>query len=76
MGWGSYEGAGLIKALGVLVILGGIGVGIYEFSMGNRLTALFLFLVLFVLGIVMVSWGGYSRRQNTPMGRVDDYSGK
>ncbi len=66
---------GLIRVLGVFVILVGIGLAIYEFSMGNRVTALVAFVALLVLGLVMVSWGGYSRKQNTPIGRVDDVRG-
>jgi uncharacterized membrane protein YqjE len=75
MGWASFELGGLIKVLGVLVILGGIGLAIYEYSMSNRVTALVAFVALLVLGLVMVSWGGYSRRQNKPIGRVDDVHG-
>ncbi len=76
MGWGDYEAGGLVKALGVLVILAGIGLAIYEFSMGNRVTALVAFVALLVLGLAMFSWGGYSRKQNTPIGRVDDIHGQ
>ncbi len=76
MGWGSFELGGLTKVLGVLVVVAGVGLGIYEFSMGNLLTALVAFLVLLVLGLAMVSWGGYSRKQNTPIGRVDDVHGQ
>jgi hypothetical protein len=76
MGWMAYEGGGLIEVLGVLLILAGVGGGIYEFSLSNRITALVVFLGLLVLGLVVISWGSYSRRQNTPMGRVDDYNGK
>ena len=67
---------GLTKVLGVLVVVAGVGLAIYEFSMGNLLTALVAFLVLLVLGLAMVSWGGYSRKQNTPIGRVDDVHGQ
>jgi Flp pilus assembly protein protease CpaA len=76
MGWMAYEGGGMIKALGVLFILAGFAAGIYEFWLGNLITALVAFLGLLVLGFVMISWGSYSRAQNTPLGRVDDYSGK
>lgn len=75
MGWASFELGGLTRVLGVLVIVVGIGLAIYEFSMGNRVTALVAFAALTVLGLVMVSWGGYSRKQNTPIGRVDDVHG-
>jgi hypothetical protein len=76
MGWGEYELGGMVKVLGVLVILAGIGLAIYEYTLGNRITALVAFLVLLVLGLVMVSWGGFSRKQNTPMGRVEDVRDK
>jgi hypothetical protein len=33
---------------------------------------LVLFLVFLVLGAVMVSRGSYTRKQNTPRGRVED----
>jgi hypothetical protein len=76
MGWGAYELGGLVKGLGVLVILGAIGLGGYEYYLGNKITALVAFVVLLVLGLAMVSWGGFSRKQNTPMGRVEDFRGK
>jgi len=76
MGWGEYEGGGLVKVLGVIVILIGVGAGGYEFLLGNRVTALVVFLAFLVLGILMVSGGGYSRKPNTPMGRVEDFSSK
>jgi len=75
MGWASFELGGLLRVLGVFVIVVGIGLAIYEFSMGNLVTALAAFVALLVLGLVMVSWGGYSRKQNTPIGRVDDVQG-
>jgi uncharacterized membrane protein YqjE len=75
MGWASYELGGLLRVLGVFVIVAGIGLAIYEYSMGNRITALVAFVALLVLGLAMVSWGGYSRKQNTPIGRVDDVHG-
>jgi len=34
---------------------------------------LVVFLVLLVLGASMISRGGYTRKQNTPMGRVEDF---
>ena len=75
MGWASFELGGLVRVLGVLVILGGVVLAIYEFWMGNRVTALVAFVVLLILGLAMVSWGSYSRKQNTPIGRVDDVQG-
>ena len=72
MGWEKYEMGGLVKVLGALVILVGIGLAVYEFSLSNMLTALAVFIVFLVLGLVMYSWGGYARKQNTPMGRVED----
>lgn len=76
MGWASFELGGLLRVLGAFVIVVGIGLAIYEFSMSNRLTALVAFVALLVLGLLMVSWGGYSRKQNTPIGRVDDVHGQ
>jgi hypothetical protein len=76
MGWGEYEMGGLAKAFGVLLILVGIGSALYEYSMGNKLTAVALFVIFLVLGVVIASWGGYSRKQNTPIGRVEDSQDK
>jgi uncharacterized membrane protein len=75
MGWASFELGGLVRVLGVLVILAGIVLAIYEYSKGNMITAVIAFIALLVLGLAMVSWGGYSRKQNTPIGRVDDVQG-
>ncbi len=75
MGWVRFELGGLMRVLGVLVIIGGIVLAIYEFSLDNRVTAAVAFIALLVLGLTMVSWGGYSRKQNTPIGRVDDVHG-
>jgi hypothetical protein len=76
MGWGEYELGGLVKGLGVLVILAGLGLGGYELYLGNKITAVVLLVVLVIIGLAMVSWGGFSRRQNTPMGRVEDVRDK
>ncbi|MFZ0892586.1 MAG: hypothetical protein WB778_09175 [Thermoplasmata archaeon] len=75
MGWVRFELGGLMRVLGVFVVLAGIGLGVYEFYLGNRITALVAFFALLVLGLTMVSWGGYARKQNTPIGRVDDVHG-
>jgi uncharacterized membrane protein YqjE len=72
MGWASFELGGMVRVLGVLSILGGVVLAIYEFSMGNRVTALVAFVALLVIGLATFSWGGYSRKQNTPIGRMDD----
>ena len=76
MGWGAYELGGLVKALGALVILGAIGLGAYEYYLGNKITALVAFIVLLIIGLLMYSWGGFYRKQNTPMGRVEDVRSK
>jgi hypothetical protein len=75
MGWGAYELGGLVKALGALVILAALGLGGYEYYLGNKITALVALVVLLILGLVMYSWGSFSRKQNTPMGRVEDVRG-
>jgi hypothetical protein len=74
MGYGEYEAGGLLKVLGALVILIGVGLAGYllYLSRGYWVFALVLFLVFLVLGAAMVSRGGYTRKQNTPMGRVED----
>ncbi len=74
MGWGAYEEGGLVKVLGAFLILVGIGVAGYEIwlSRSNWIIALVAFIVFLLVGAALVSWGGYSRRQNTPMGRVED----
>jgi hypothetical protein len=74
MGYGEYEAGGLLKVLGALVILVGLGLAGYlvYLSRSYWVFALVLVLVFLVLGGVMVSKGGYTRKQNTPMGRVED----
>jgi len=74
MGYGAYEEGGLMKVLGWLVILIGIGLAGYllYLSRGYWVIAAIAFLVFLVLGAVMISRGGYTRKQNTPMGRVED----
>jgi uncharacterized membrane protein len=78
MGYGEYEAGGLMKVLGALVILIGIGAAAYLLYLSRSywVFAVVLFLVFLVLGSVMVSRGGYTRKQNTPIGRVDDVQGK
>jgi hypothetical protein len=76
MGWAQYELAGLTKVVGALIMVAGLGLAVYELSLGDMVTAVAVFLVLLVIGIMMVSWGGYARRQNTPMGRLDDVTEK
>jgi hypothetical protein len=77
MGYAEYEGGGALKVLGALVILIGIGLAGYllYLSRGYWVEALVAFLVLLILGAAMVSRGGYTRKQNTPMGRVEDVRG-
>jgi ABC-type siderophore export system fused ATPase/permease subunit len=67
-----------MKVLGGFVILVGIGLAVYlvYLSRSYWVIALVLFLVLLVLGGVLVSRGGYTRKQNTPMGRVEDFRSK
>jgi ABC-type siderophore export system fused ATPase/permease subunit len=74
MGYGEYEAGGLLKVLGALVIIIGIGLAGYLVYLNRSywLFAAVIFLVFLVLGAVMVSRGGYTRKQNTPMGRVED----
>jgi len=74
MGYEAYEAGGLMKVLGGLVIVIGLGLAGYllYLSLNNWVFALVLFVVFLVLGSVMVSRGGYTRKQNTPIGRVDD----
>lgn len=77
MGYGEYEGGGLLKVLGGFVILIGLGLAVYLLYLSRTywVIALVLFLVFLVLGAVMVSRGSYARKQNTPIGRVDDVRG-
>jgi hypothetical protein len=74
MGWGSFAFGGMVRVLGVLFVLGGVGIGFYEFLKGNTVTALIAFVGLVILGLFLISWGGYSRKQNTPIGREDVHS--
>ena len=78
MGYAAYEEGGLLKVLGWLVILVGLGLAGYilYLSLSNWVVALVLFLILLVIGALMVSRGSYTRRQNTPMGRVEDFQSK
>ena len=75
MGYAAYEGGGLMKVLGGFLILVGIGAAGYALYLSRSywVFALILFLVLLVLGASMVSKGSYTRKQNTPMGRVEDF---
>jgi hypothetical protein len=77
MGYAAYEGGGLLKVLGVLVIVVGIGLAGYLLYLSRSYweIALVLFVVFSILGASMVSRGGYTRRQNAPMGRVEDFRG-
>jgi len=78
MGYGAYEGGGLLKVLGGFVILVGLGLAGYllYLNLSYWVFAAVVFLIFLVLGAVMVSKGGYTRRQNRPMGRVEDFSSK
>jgi ABC-type siderophore export system fused ATPase/permease subunit len=78
MGYGEYEAGGMMKVLGALVIVIGLGLAGYlvYLSRSNWVFALILFVVFLVLGAAMVSRGGYTRKQNTPIGRVDDVHGQ
>jgi membrane protein implicated in regulation of membrane protease activity len=78
MGYGEYVEGGLLKVLGGFVILVGIGLAAYVLYLNqtNWVIALVLFLVLLVLGAMMVSRGSYARKQNTPVGRVEDVRDK
>jgi hypothetical protein len=77
MGYAEYEEGGLLKVLGVLVILAGMGVAGYLLYLSRTywIAAAIAFLVLLILGAAMISRGGYTRKQNTPMGRVEDVRG-
>ncbi|MGA7861405.1 MAG: hypothetical protein WCB19_06065 [Thermoplasmata archaeon] len=78
MGYGEYETGGLMKVLGALIIVIGMGLAGYLLYLSRSywVFALVLFLIFLVLGAVMVSRGGYARKQNTPIGRVDDVHGQ
>jgi membrane protein implicated in regulation of membrane protease activity len=74
MGYEAYEGGGLMKVLGALLILIGIGLAGYLVYLSRSYWefALVAFVVLLILGAVLYSRGSYTRKQNTPIGRVDD----
>jgi ABC-type siderophore export system fused ATPase/permease subunit len=74
MGYGAYEAGGAMKVLGAIVILIGLGVAGYLLYLSRSywVFALILFVIFLALGAAMVSKGGYTRKQNTPLGRVDD----
>ncbi len=67
-----------MKVLGGFVILVGLGLAAYLLYMSRSywVIALPVFLVFLVLGAVMISRGSYARKQNTPIGRVDDVHGQ
>jgi hypothetical protein len=67
-----------MKVLGGLVVVIGIGLAGYlrYLRVNYWVFALVLFVVFLVLGDVMISQGGYTRKQNTPIGRVDDVHGQ
>jgi ABC-type siderophore export system fused ATPase/permease subunit len=77
MGYEAYEAGGLMKVLGAFVILLGMGLAGYLLYLSRSywVIASVVFLVFLVLGAVMFSRGGYTRKQNTPIGRVDDVRG-
>ena len=77
MGYEAYEAGGMMKVLGVFVILVGMGLAGYLLYLSRSywVIALVLFLVFLVLGAAMASKCGYTRKQNTPIGRVDDVHG-
>ncbi len=66
-----------MKVFGGFLILVGLGLAVYLLYLSRSywVFALVLFLVFLVLGAVMISRGGYARKQNTPIGRVDDVHG-
>jgi hypothetical protein len=78
MGYGEYEAGGMLKVLGAIVILLGVGLAGYLLYLSRSywIIAGIAFLVFLVLGAMMVSRGGYARKQNTPIGRVDDVHGQ
>lgn len=64
----------MMEVLGALVILVGVGLAgqwVYV-SRSDWVIAVVVLLLLLVLGAMMVSRGGYARKQDTPMGRVED----
>ena len=73
MGFAAYEGGLLLKLLGGLVILVGIGLAGYVLYLdrSNWEIAAILFIVLLILGAAMVARGSYTRRQNAPLGREE-----
>jgi preprotein translocase subunit SecG len=78
MGYAAYEGGGLMKVLGGFLIVIGIGSAGYVLYLSRSywVIALVLFLVFLILGASMISRGSYTRKQNTPMGRVEDFRSK
>ncbi|MCI4332390.1 MAG: phage holin family protein [Thermoplasmata archaeon] len=78
MGYGEYEWGGLMKVLGGFVILVGIGLAGYVLYLNRNswLIALVLFVVFLILGAMLVSKGSYTRKQNTPVGRVEGTTDK
>jgi len=78
MGYEAYEAGGLMKVLGVFVIILGMGLAGYLVYLSRSYWefALILFIVFLVLGAAMASRGSYARKQNTPIGRVDDVHGQ
>ncbi len=78
MGYAAYEGGGMLKVLGGLVIVIGIGLAGYllYLSRSDWVFAAVLFVIFLVLGAALVSRGGYARKQNTPIGRIDDVHGQ
>jgi type IV secretory pathway VirB2 component (pilin) len=61
--------------LGGFVILVGMGLAGFMLYLSRNywVVALVVFLVFLVLGASMISRGSYTRKQNTPMGRVEDF---
>jgi hypothetical membrane protein len=78
MGYAEYEGGGLLKVFGAFVILVGVGLAGYLLYLSQTywIYAGAVFVVFLILGASMVSRGSYARKQNTPIGRVDDVHGQ
>jgi hypothetical protein len=77
MGYGEYELGGLMKVLGGFIILVGMGLAGYLLYLSRSywVIALVLLIVFLILGASLLSRGGYTRKQNAPLGRVEDFRG-
>lgn len=75
MGWGKYVLGGIARALGIVIVVLALVLLLYALVVGQVWMDVGA-VVLIIVGGLFWSWGSYTRRQNTPMGRYQVVPGK